>query len=76
MKILLINPRGRVVEVDDKEVNLQELIYNGFSLAPDGVEAGKAYNPVYDRGEYTPPPIDTRAEKPAVSGDILKVVRV
>jgi hypothetical protein len=51
MLIKLINPRGRVIELDDKESNLKKLLQQGFVIAPDGVEAGKKYNPVFDRGQ-------------------------
>lgn len=48
--IKLINPRGRVVEVDGREVELKKLYNQGFVPAPTGAELGKVYNPVFDRG--------------------------
>ena len=77
MKIRLINPRGRVVEIDEKEGSLKTLLQNGFSYAPEGVEAGKAYNPVFDRGQNIEPPVkDTRVEQAAISGDLLRVIKL
>jgi hypothetical protein len=51
MLIRLINPRGRVVVLDESESRVNKLLQQGFALAPDGVEAGKTYNPVFDRGQ-------------------------
>lgn len=76
MKIKLINPRGRVVEIDDTEQDIRPLLQNGFSYPPKTEEKDKPYNPVYDRGKYEPPVKDTRSEKPSVSGDELKVIRI
>lgn len=49
MMIRLINPRGRVVEIDDREQDVRRLLLNGFVRAPSGVEQDKDYNPVYDK---------------------------
>ena len=76
MKIKLINPRGRAVEVDDREIDVSNLLTNGFSYPPETTEKDKPYNPVYDRGKYEPPAKDLRKEKPGISGDVLKVVEV
>jgi len=40
-----------VVALNDKEVNVNLLLQQGFALAPSGVEVGKTYNPVFDRGQ-------------------------
>ena len=77
--IKLINPRGRVVEVDNREVDLKKLYAQGFAPAPDGVEVGKQYNPVFDRGEKGAKEqrelgLDTRASISSRSnGDVLGV---
>ena len=49
--IKLINPRGRVVEIDDRSEDVKKLLSQGFSPAPSDAEVGKTYNPVFDRGE-------------------------
>jgi hypothetical protein len=77
MIVRLINPRGRVVEIDDHERDIKQLIQNGFSLAPNGEEAGKIYNPVFDLGQGIKPITkDTREEKAGVSGDVLRVIKI
>ena len=47
----LINPRGRVIEIDEREADLKKLFNQGFQPAPAGAEVGKQYNPVFDRGK-------------------------
>lgn len=49
--IKLINPRGRVIEINEREADVKKLYNQGFAPAPAGAEVGKQYNPVFDRGE-------------------------
>jgi hypothetical protein len=75
----LINPRGRVVEIDEREVDIKKLYAQGFAPAPAGVEVGKQYNPVFDRGEkgakeQRDMAIDTRTTIVSrANGDVLGV---
>jgi hypothetical protein len=70
----LINPRGRVVEVDEKDV--PDLLRRGFlHIPPD--EERMTYSQVHDHGPdyedpYIPPSNTFRRELPAV-GDTLDV---
>jgi hypothetical protein len=77
MKVLLINPRGRLVEINDRELNVSNLLQQGFTYPPSGLEGGKVYNPVFDRGKDIEPVIpDNRVEIASISGDTLRVVKV
>jgi hypothetical protein len=77
----LINPRGRVIVVDDKESNIERLLRAGFMRAPDGAEGKKVYNPVFDRGElFAKREIEESKQSPQTtarkSGDVLEVKTV
>ena len=77
MMVKLINPRGRQLVVDDKEEDISQLLRQGFTLAPEGVEAQKKYNPVFDKGKlHQNYVVDNRPTKAGISGDVLKVIRV
>lgn len=70
----LINPRGRVVDVQDWEV--PALLKQGFLHVPADQE-GSEYNQVYDKGpDHIPPYVeDTKALKRVLppTGNTLKV---
>ena len=77
MIVRLINPRGRVVDINDEEENIDNLIRRGFTLAPSGAEANKSYNPVYDGGDDNLlKQADTRPIVSQSIGDVLKVTEV
>jgi hypothetical protein len=77
--IKLINPRGRVVEIDDRSVDVKQLLSQGFAPAPTDAEVGKIYNPVFDRGvkgakEQKELSIDRRATiSSQIVGSVLRV---
>ena len=79
-QIKLINPRGRVLVVDNDENTVKKLLKQGFYVAPSGVEAGKSYNPVFDKGkkvadELKKEAVETRATiSSQVLGDVLGVI--
>ena len=77
MIVRLLNPRGRVVEINSDEENVDNLLRRGFVHAPSGAEASKKYNPVYDAGDdnLLKQP-DTRPIVSQTVGDILNVREV
>ena len=78
MMIRLINPRGRVVEIDDQEQDIRRLLLNGFVKAPSGVEEEKNYNPVFDKkGKHTADPraLVDQSRRKAI-GEILPLTEV
>ena len=48
MSTTLINPRGRIIKVEEQEV--PKLLKRGFVYPPMDYTGG-VYNPIYDKGE-------------------------
>jgi hypothetical protein len=77
--IKLINPRGRVIEIDERETDIKKLYNQGFAPAPTGAEVGKQYNPVFDRGQKGAKEQQELSKQKQVSissqatGDLLRV---
>jgi len=71
MKVRLINPRGRVIEVDKKEA--ENLLAKGFLKAPEGASQ---YNPIFDKGPNTLPQNIELKEIKKQESDILKVIKI
>lgn len=47
----LLNPRGRIIEVEEKDVSA--LLKRGFSYPPED-QGTSDYNPVFDKGTDAP----------------------
>jgi len=71
MQVKLINPRGRVVIVDEREV--ERLLMKGFLRAPEGISQ---YNPIFDKGLNTSPQYTELEELKKQESDTLKVIRI
>ena len=71
--IRLINPRGRVIIVDEKEV--KKLLSRGFLRAPD---QSREYNPIFDKGDGVEVPeiVELKEIKKGEKGKILEVTRI
>ena len=74
MNVKLINPRGRVITVDDNEV--KELLKRGFVSIPND-QFNLNYSQIHDKGEsYEEPYVEevktVKRVTPTI-GDVLKV---
>ena len=67
----LINPRGRIVDVSDREV--KGLLRRGFLLAP---KQSHEYNPIFDKGAFRMDAPEELRDVKRIESDILTVARV
>lgn len=70
-KILIVNPRGRVVEVKQKDAKVY--VKRGFRLAPKGAVLGE-YLPAFDRGDGETPVTKTEKPKKDIPMNALEVI--
>jgi hypothetical protein len=68
-RVKLYNPRGRLIEVEEKEVDVQQLLKKGFKLTNDLVP--QEYNPQEDVGV-----VESPLSQPQKLGNVLETEEI